>query len=82
MGWAAIPAQRPGYLGFDYSRVNGFLEDLAVLRKEGSVGPRYTGASGKSLEALLFYGVAGVGVVAGACPGDSKTSTREYQSLF
>ena len=41
MGWAAISTQKPGYRGVDYSRVNGPLEDSAVLRKEGSVGPRY-----------------------------------------
>jgi hypothetical protein len=52
--------------------MNAPLEDPAVLRKEGSVGPRYTGASGKSLEALLFYGVAVVGAVAGASPGGGK----------
>jgi|WetSurMetagenome_2_1015567.scaffolds.fasta_scaffold54409_2 hypothetical protein len=47
-----------------------FLEDPAVLRKEGSAGPRYLRASGKSLETLLFYGVVVVGVVTGASPGE------------
>ncbi len=56
-----FPRKKPGYRGIDCSRVNEPLEDPAVLRKEGSVGPRYTGASGKSLEALLFYGVVVVG---------------------
>ena len=39
MGWAAISTQEPGYRGFDCSRVNEPLEDPAVLRKVGSVGP-------------------------------------------
>jgi hypothetical protein len=41
--------------------------------------PRYTGASGKSPEALLFYGVVVVGVVAGACPGGGKSRRANFR---
>ena len=59
--------------------VNWPLEDPAVLRKEGRAGPRYSRASGKSLEALLFYGDAVVGVVAGASPGGGKRALENFR---
>ena len=60
----------------DCSRVNEPLEDPTVLREEGSVGSRYTGASGKSLEALLFYGLVVVG--AGCRSRPERNGTRIF----
>jgi len=64
--------QKPGYRSFDCSLVNEPLEDPAVLRKEGSVGPAAREPLANRWRLFYFMGSRVVGVVAGSCPGGSK----------